>query len=405
MMDFTKIWKERRNQYVSVALRYFRLIANSGFMLSLYILFVMGSFYYAQILKQLPENFPALWIFVAVFAYLLTKSPVRTFLKKGDLVFLLPVESRMKEYFKHSIWYSISIQAFITVLVFVALGPLYSKFISSQTHDMLLTIVLLLGVKIWNITTSWEEQRLPFERSRMGYAAIRLAVNAVFLYLLFHKAYIFILAMVAIMYVLSNFVFGYIKKQHAYKWEHLLEVENGMMMKLYRVANLFTDVPQLSQKVRPRKWLSPLSNVAFKQNKTFDSLYRKTFFRSNDYFGIYIRLILIGGLFLLWIPSGWWHLVLVLLFIHATGVQLLPLYRHHRGNVWFELYPVSRSYRFEAFQRWLRMLLIAEAVIYSVFLIATSGNWIIGLSSVAASIVFVALFTGYYTKKQLLRVR
>ncbi|MCQ6267027.1 ABC transporter permease [Fictibacillus sp. WQ 8-8] len=404
MMDFTKIWESRKDQYFAIALRYFRLIGNSGFMLSLYILFVMGSFYYARILKQLPENFPASWLLVAVFAYLLTKSPVRTFLKKGDIVFLLPVESRMKEYFRHSLRYTIIIQCFVIVVVFLAFGPLFSKFITGRLFEMLLTLILLLSAKIWNVKTSWEEQRLPFDRSRRNYMAIRLAVNAVYLYLLFQKAYVFILAILAIMYVLSNFVFGYIKKVHGYKWEHLLEVENGMMMKLYRIANLFTDVPQLSQKVKPRKWLSPLSKVAYKQRHTFDGLYRKTFFRSNDYYGIYIRLIIIGVLFLFWIPSGWWHPLLVLLFMHATGVQLLPLYGHHRGNVWFELYPVKHQWRFQAFQKWLRILLTIQAVLYIAFLLLTGGTWMIGAVSGVAAVIFVWLFTSYYTKKQLLRV-
>jgi ABC-2 type transport system permease protein len=207
------------------------------------------------------------------------------------------------------------------------------------------------------------------------------------------------------MYVLSNFVFGYIKKVHGYKWEHLLEVENGMMMKLYRVANLFTDVPQLAQRVRPRTWLSSLSKVSYRHSHTFDGLYRKTFFRSNDYFGIYIRLILIGGLFLFWIPQGWWHTVLVLLFLHATGIQLLPLYKHHKGNVWFELYPVKHQWRFQAFQRWLRLLMLIQAFLYVAFLLAMGGTWTNGVVSGILAVIFVWLFTEYYTKKQLLRVR
>ncbi|MDN4075733.1 ABC transporter permease [Fictibacillus terranigra] len=404
MMNFTKIWQRRKDQYFAIALRYFRLIGNSGFMLSLYILFVMGSFYYARILKQLPDNFPASWLLIAVYAYLLTKSPVRTFLKKGDLVFLLPVESRMKEYFRHSIRYTAVIQSFSIVFFFLALGPLFSRFITDNPIEMLLTLALLLTAKVWNIKTSWEEQRLPFDQTRRNYMVIRLAVNAVFLFLLFQKAYVFILAILAIMYVLSHFFFGFIKKMHGYKWEHLLEIENGLMMKLYRIANLFTDVPQLSQKVKPRKWLTAFSKVPYKQRHTFEGLYRKTFFRSNDYFGIYIRLVIIGGLFLFWFPSGWWHPILILLFLHATGVQLLPLYRHHRGNVWFELYPVKHEWRFEAFQKWLRFLLLIQAFLYVAFLFLIGGTWMIGGLSAGSALLFVWLFTAYYTKKQIMRV-
>ncbi|MGC4377875.1 ABC transporter permease [Fictibacillus sp. Mic-4] len=405
MMDLTKLWTERRNDYFTVAIRYFRLIANSGFMLSVYILFVAGSYYYARILRQLPDQFPALWLFVIVFAYMLTRSPVRTLLKRGDLVFLLPVESQMRTYFKHAFMYSYWMQAFFVTLVFLALGPLFSRFISNDFFSMLVTLILLLVAKAWNLVCSWEEQRLPFRATRRSYAGIRLAVNLVFLFLLFDMApYIFLAALLAIMYVLKNFVFGFIKKEHAYKWEHLLEKENEMMMRLYRIANLFTDVPQLSHRVNPRRYLSWIANVPYGQQHVYSTIYRKTFIRSNDYLGIFIRLIFVGWLFLYMIPNGWWHIAIILLFLHATGVQLLSLYPHHKGNVLFELYPVKEEWKFSAFRKWMQLLLSIQALLYIVFVLVKSGNWMIALLSAAASVLFVWIFTTNYMKKQLARV-
>ncbi|EIT85846.1 Ecs exoprotein ABC transporter permease [Fictibacillus macauensis ZFHKF-1] len=400
-----QLWKKRRDHYLTIALKYFRLIGNSGFMLSLYILFVTGSFYYAQILKQLPDQFPAVWVLLVVFLYLLTRSPFRTFLQSGDLVFLLPIEPYMKAYFKKSFYYTFLIQAFSITLVTLALGPLYSRFISLRTSDLIITLLLLIVVKGWNIRTSWEEQRLPYEVTRRSYRGIRICVNGVFLYLLFEKAYVFVIAMFAVMYVLHQFVYKRIQREYSIKWEHLIHLENRAMMKLYRIANLFTDVPQLSQKVRPRKWLSFLAHAKFAPRRPFHGLYRKTFIRSNDYLGIYVRLTLIGLLFLWWIPSGWWHVALLLLFTHATGVQLLPLFKHHKGNVWFELYPLQKDSRFQAFKGLLQTLLSVQLCIFLLFLIILQEKWSFILLCIVGAVLFILYFVNFYTKSKLRDVK
>lgn len=51
------------------------------------------------------------------------------------------------------------------------------------------------------------------------------------------------------------------QKKYALKWDRLIEVENSMVMFFYRIANAFTDVPQLRNKVRERtylQWAIPL---------------------------------------------------------------------------------------------------------------------------------------------------
>ncbi|MDV2583759.1 ABC transporter permease, partial [Alkalibacillus haloalkaliphilus] len=40
------------------------------------------------------------------------------------------------------------------------------------------------------------------------------------------------------------------------KWEHLISIEQKMLMFFYRIANAFTDVPQLKEQVRSRSYLN-----------------------------------------------------------------------------------------------------------------------------------------------------
>ncbi|PAF11597.1 hypothetical protein CHH61_26455, partial [Shouchella clausii] len=54
------------------------------------------------------------------------------------------------------------------------------------------------------------------------------------------------------------------------KWEYLIDQEERRMTSFYRLANMFTDVPKLKDRVKRRKWLDwLLSGIPFKQDATF----------------------------------------------------------------------------------------------------------------------------------------
>src|SRR5690625_6758690 len=102
------------------------------------------------------------------------------------------------------------------------------------------------------------------------------------------------------------------------------------MQSFYRLANLFTDVPHIKSRMKKRKWLVACVNrfIPFKNKYTFDYLYRITFFRSGDYLGMYIRLLVIGGLLIYFIPNEWMKLIFFLLFIYMCLFILYILYIH-----------------------------------------------------------------------------
>src|SRR5690625_7187672 len=87
-------------------------------------------------------------------------------------------------------------------------------------------------------------------------------------------------------------------------WEVIIENERNIMQAFYRLANMFTDVPHMRNPVKKRTWLvSIVKNVPFTKQYTYDYLYRITFIRSGDYLGMYISLMIIGGLVIFYIPN------------------------------------------------------------------------------------------------------
>lgn len=403
MIDVTKLWRKRRNAHLTQTLKYFSLMANSGLIVSLILLIIVGSIYYAKLLKALPQGFPAVLILTVLFSFLLTKSAIRTLLKEGDLVFLLPVESGMKHYFSQSLSSAIVSGSFSTLFIFTMTWPIVQVFITDGWKMYVTFAFFLIAAKVFNLYVSWEERRLPFKSHQMNYRIMRFIVNFVYVYLLFNEAYIFLIAMFAIMYVLKNFVFEVFKKMHGYQWEMLLAEEQTLKMKSYRLVNYFTDVPALKQTVHKRPLLNKFAAFSFKKKNMMPTLFMKTFTRSGDYLGLYIRLIVIGFLFLYLIPPGWWQLAVVLLFFQMLALQLFTLYTQYNWNVMFNIYPIAHSVRVASFIKWLRSLVVFQGLLYGVFYGILSGDWVIALLMPLAAFVYSLFRLPTMTKKHITR--
>jgi ABC-2 type transport system permease protein len=187
-------------------------------------------------------------------------------------------------------------------------------------------------------------------------------------------------------------------KEKGLKWEQLIELEEKRMGAFYRIANLFTDVPKLKDRVKRRKWLDPLVAGKYGQNQTFDHIYQITFLRSGDYFGLFMRLTVIGaaGIYLTY---GVGQLILALLFLYLTGFQLMPLWDHHQNKLWTGLYPVGEKFREKSFTRLLSVILYLQTAIFSL-VPAFKQDWAAALMTAALGFLFTLFFINSYSKKR-----
>ncbi|KYG31837.1 ABC transporter permease [Alkalihalobacillus trypoxylicola] len=375
MDNSMSLWKGRVSTYWNEAIRYLRLIANSGFLFTVYVLILIGSSYYSQILKELPEQFPTIWIFTILFGLFLTKTKIRTFLKQADIVFLIPYESNMKSYFKASIIYSWVWHIFYLFLLFVLLLPLYQLRLAEEAGDFWYVFIWLIFVKGWNVITSWTEQRLQSESERISHFSLRLIVNLALTYLLFSGAnFIYLLSIIILMATLYVFYYQAIAKKRSLKWDRLVDVEERMVMFFYRIANVFAEVPQLRGKVRHRVYLNPIVNgLTGSKRSVYQYLFSRSFIRSNDYLGIYIRLVGIAGLFLYGFQISWVQMILFLLFTHMVMMQLSTLWFHYDTNIWVDLYPINEDDKKQALTKLsFRMLMIMTLFLFIILLWSSS---------------------------------
>ncbi|WP_100371936.1 ABC transporter permease [Bacillus sp. FJAT-45037] len=375
MKDGMTLWRERVGAYWNEAIRYLRLIGNSGFLFTVYFLFLIGSYYYSQLLQELPESFPAFWIFMILFAIVLARGRVRTFVKEADVVFLLPYESKLDRYFKASQIYSFLFQAFWLTLIFIVLAPLFSLRVAEEAGSFGFVLFLLLIVKAWNMLCIWQEQRFRSDGERVSHFFLRLLVNAAFTFLLFSGAdLLYIGAILVVMALLYGIYYMRVVRQFSLKWDHLITVEHKMVMFFYRIANAFTDVPQLKEQVRSRSYLNVLLPfLSVNRKSVYHYLFARTFIRANDYLGIYVRLVVVGSFIVAILPSGWLEIAVLLLFMHMVMMQLSTLWFHYDTSMWVDLYPTKEEDKSDALTAIsFRLLLIMIAVLTGVLLISST---------------------------------
>ncbi|WDF02840.1 ABC transporter permease [Shouchella hunanensis] len=373
MRQAQELWESRRHQYWSEARGYLKLILNSGFVISVYFLFIFLTVYYQQFVEQMPADFPLVLLLTVLFTWRLTAGSIRTFVKPADIVFLLPYETKMTVYFNQALRYSSIWQASYIVLLFMAVGPMFTERIGTGAAFWLALLFLIL-IKMWNLLCVWQEQRLVAKGERYSNMALRLLINAVATYLLFAQATVWlIVAIIVLMTILYKGYWQPLEKKHSLKWDRLIEVENQMVMFFYRIANAFTDVPQLRNKVRERHYLQwAVQSLGGKKGTVYHYLYARTFIRANDYLGTYLRLAVVGGLFIYVLPLGWMKLAMALLFTHITMMQLSTLSFHHSASIWIDLYPIKPEEKKQALTYITARLLFLLAIVYGVLAVVTS---------------------------------
>ncbi|MFD1017765.1 ABC transporter permease [Thalassobacillus hwangdonensis] len=396
-------WSRRFSEHMKETSRYLRYIFN-GHLAAASIFFVsVAAYYYQQWLSELPENYPTAVIVGIAFGLIASYSPVRTLLKEPDLVFLMPAEHRLGEYFKRCLLYSYVVQLYLILVIGAALGPLYStSYPGHDTSYYLMMLGVLLVVKVWNLLANWWMLKERNSRIRAVDSLLRTVLSVFIFYFLAKGDWVFAAIITVLLFGLMMYNYVLAKKKAGLAWDVLLQKDQSRMRTFYRIANNFTDVPHLKNTVKKRHWLVKLltSAISYKQDRSYDYLYRITFVRSSDYLGMYLRLIVIGGLAVYFVTNLWVKVAFALLFLYLSAFQMMTLWNHHRTIAWLDLYPLKKAWQQRAITQWLLRLMLFQTFLFGLLFIIQWSP--VGLIAVwVGGTLFSYLFINGYVKKKL----
>lgn len=398
-MNKEHIWKDRFNVHLKETGKYLKYIFNGHLVFVIIILLGGAGYYYSEWVKTLTPEFPSLYIMAVILGILMTVSPISTFFREPDMVFLLPIETRLGSYIKKSWVYSLALQVYLLVMVLAVLMPMYIQTRKDSAVPFIWLLVVLLVQKGINLAVRWFSLYYREKSSIMIDSVVRFLINAVLIYFLCAGASpIFSVILILLLAGLGMYYYKN-TRQLGFNWAKLIELEVGRMSAFYRIANLFTDVPKLKDKIAERRWLNGLLKL-FPNTKEnpFGYMYARTFLRANDYLGLFVRLTVIAVIIFLFASLQWGNVFLAVLFIYITGLQLLPIWHHHDHKIIIELYPFNIKERQKAVLDLLTMILMIQNLVFFVAILIGS-NIKMSLVALAGGFILIALFRPYAMKK------
>lgn len=286
-MDTKTLWGLRVRDFYRKMFRYYSIIGANV----VYFFSVIGSifiYYFHLFLQWMPPQISVEVILSLFVTFLLIRSKVRTFMKSADILFLLPLEVKLKSYFIKSLIYSfvidvIKLLSFITVFL--------SLFIHT-TKINLPILFLMVGIVAYNILMKWTEQWVENDVQFMLHRLIRFFSIYLMCYFSFKNDWIFELVLLSI-----NFVFLiYFTGRKSLNWQWLIDEEESALFRNFKFINIFMDVPNLKRSFQNRRLLTMILKrcTPHSQSSAFVYLYSHLFIRYNDYFYLYLRLTVIG---------------------------------------------------------------------------------------------------------------
>ncbi|GAB6419036.1 ABC transporter permease EcsB [Bacillus luti] len=402
-MNSTALWKERFRHFLKEVRTYSKYVFNDHLKFIFVFIIGAGAYYYQQWLQTLTPSFPTALVMAVLIGLVLTAGSIQTLLKEADLVYLLPVEEKLKPYFTKAFLFTFMIQLYIIAIVAAALAPLYFQQMKQTGAGYIWLVLAFVIVKAWNLFVAWEKSFLTDQNVQRADWFIRFILNGLFVYFLVERTSVMFIGGIVLLMVLYLAILHQMVKGKPLNWEYLISEEGKKMMLLYRIANMFIDVPALKERVSRRKWLDFILSI-IGEKRTYLYLYTRTFLRSGNYFGLYVRLLALGGVILYFIPFLYGRFIVSLIFLYLIGYQLLTLWKHHRMKVWLDLYPVGGEEKKKDFLTLLNAILITGSIIFTiVFLLATKDFMMTGILLIV-SIVFSIGFVYQYGAKRIERL-
>lgn len=364
----SEFFQKRLARHQKHMMRYMRYVFNDHFVLVCLFLFGGVGFYYSNLLKTLPEDF--FWgSGIVAFVWLLSlySGSFVTLAEPADMVFLLPKENKMTDYFKRSFTYSCIFPFVLLVLVCGFLMPLLVVAGGFQFSEFIWFLLMLWSLKISQLHVQrygiYQVTNAKKKQSQILWLLTTIVILLVSVY-----TFSWVGTGLGLLQAVCFYILYWKRLSVGLDWEEMVKKEQNRLHRLYQFINLFTDVPEITATVKRRKYLDGLLNkLSIQQKNTYLYLYVRRMVRGSEFSGLYLRLVFIGSLFLYFLNSFWFSVGLGSVFLYLIGFQLIPLYNQFHYMVLTQLYPVPKEQKGRAIQSLIGLLLLVAAVIFGLF--------------------------------------
>jgi ABC-2 type transport system permease protein len=376
-MNAKQLWNQRVNRFLQ-DIRPYLFYALQSLSFASIVIVLLFSYLYGQFLDSLSADFPRLLLACLVLTPVLAVSPIRTYLQPPDTIYLLPLETELADYFRAAQRKAFTTQLFGVAVAWFIAWPLIRVTGTGISASFLLGLLLMLVLKRLLLHGRWLELHIAESSQRKVWAGVRWVAAALLSYAVLKlPLYAGVLAAGGggLLYLLALST-----ARRAYQllpWLHLFERERHHRAVIYRLLNLFIDVPEVNGRARSRTAPRRLSAwFGYRPERAYLYLYTLVWFRS-EAFGLWLRLTLVGTALTAVGGPGIAGYLLWGLFAVVTAVQLGELQRTYRYSERSYLYPLPEEQR-EHSARTVRLALhLLSLLLLTIVLTLGSAQYVI----------------------------
>lgn len=341
--EILHLWKGRKQAFTKEIMPYLRYVWSSGFPAFLSLIGILSTIQYFKFIHNIPEGFPIELVAAIIFTPLVAYSPLRTWLNDADIIYIMPMEHRMKTYLKQSHIRSLR-NGFIYLAIIVMLyWPVY---IHASQYMPILLILLLTVLKLGNHYLAWKERQMAWSTERnllrfFRWVITLLLIGGWLVAPLYLGTIVVTVILVSVLLLLYR-----LEERHNFPWQRLITEEKNSVRRIYSFLSWFIDVKTRAPIVKQRNYLGWLiSLVPYGKKYAFVYLNMITFIRT-EVCGICVRLLLLGGLVNYIAAStngfgGWGVLFSQIVFGLLICLQIGTIRKIHQYAIWKNIFPLQ----------------------------------------------------------------
>ncbi|MCG7337506.1 ABC transporter permease [Sporosarcina sp. ACRSM] len=392
MNNLRDIWGNRFVHYITELQKYMKYVFTGHLAIVLVFTIGAGGYAYSEWLKEVPTDFSAALLTALIIAAALAISPPATLLKPADTVYFLPLEHRLDHYLGRALSWTTFSQLPLPLLLYIVALPLLS---ATETGSKLLYIWLAIFIVVlkWLFVETEYAVRQATGGAGVWRDRILRFLLAACIILAWLSPYPYL---TVVFFIIAGFYSVYWRKKKSEKpfpYDHFIALEQNRMMRFYRFANYFTDVPHLKGSISRRGWLGSLFGTAkFGKTVPQDYLIRRTFLRTDDNFWLWVRLTALSILGAIFIPFPIVVIIFAGALAFATSVQLIYALRASDEFRMDMLFPERMETRPGAIRKNVRTVQWIQAI-----LVFISALFLYGISSTPLLLAGVILLISEVT--------
>ncbi|WP_342506196.1 ABC transporter permease [Sporosarcina sp. FSL K6-2383] len=366
MNNLREIWGSRFVHYITELQKYLKYVFTGHLAIVFVFTIGAGGYAYSEWLKEVPADFPAALLTAIVLGAALVFSAPVTLLKPADTVYFLPLENKLEMYVTQSLRWTFFSQLPLPLLLYIVAWPLLAATGTGTRTEFVAIAILMVLLKRGFVVIEYNFRHAREGRNVWGDRVIRFVLAGLFIFNGL-VGNMLLLPVIAVLLGLYSFHWAKQKKEKPFPYDHFIELEQNRMMRFYRFANYFTDVPHLKGSVSRRGWIGFLfDKPKFGQTVPQAYLIRRTFIRTDDIFWLWVRLTALSALGALFIPFPIVVFVFSGALAFASAVQLIHALRAGDEFRMDMLFPETEDTRPAAIKRLVRSVQWIQATVVTV---------------------------------------